>query len=60
MFVLMKLLLLVAAIIFWILWLTVMKHPADPQNASVPFVAMIAAWTLFDYYVVGKHGQTGP
>lgn len=36
-----------AAAVFWALWLTVMEHPADLQNASVPAVIFVALWVAW-------------
>jgi hypothetical protein len=41
------LLFLVFPFMFWILWLTVMKHPADLQNASVPVVSAVGFLSVF-------------
>jgi hypothetical protein len=47
--------------VFWVLWLTVMKHPADLQNASVPVVSAVGFlsifWAMLTYKADSHYGR---
>jgi hypothetical protein len=49
--VLYQILLLIGPAIFWLLWLTVLGHSGDLQNASIPLMTTLALWAVFRHHV---------